>query len=41
MVNYLVRGYIYKMMLLWSKVKVDVILMFMEYMNVDIIELFK
>jgi len=38
-VNYSVRGYIHKMTLLWSKVKVDVTLMLTEHMNVDITDL--
>ncbi len=40
-VNYSVRGYIHKMTLLWSKVKVDVTLMLTEHMNVDVTELLK
>ena len=38
-VDYSVRGYLHKMTLLWSKVKVDVTLMLTEHMNVDITEL--
>lgn len=40
-VDYSVRGYIHKMTLLWSKVKVDVTLMLTEHMNVDITDLLK
>lgn len=40
-VDYFVRGYIYKMIFLWIKVKVDIILIFMEYMYVNIVDLFK
>ncbi|WP_339187002.1 hypothetical protein MKX33_25020 [Paenibacillus sp. FSL R5-0490] len=40
-VDYSVRGYIHKMTLLWSKVKVDVTIMLTEHMNVDITDLLK
>ncbi|MCP1184555.1 hypothetical protein [Paenibacillus sp. 1781tsa1] len=38
-VNYSVRGYLHKMTLLWSKVKVDVTLMLTEHMSVDITDM--
>ncbi|MDT9717866.1 hypothetical protein QVE09_03080 [Paenibacillus sp. ClWae2A] len=38
-VDYSVRGYIHKMTLLWSKVKVDVTLMLTEHMSVDITDM--
>ncbi|WP_149847110.1 hypothetical protein [Paenibacillus sp. 37] len=40
-VDYSVRGYLHKMTLLWSKVKVDVTLLLTEHMNVDITDLNK
>ncbi|MDK8193111.1 hypothetical protein QP794_23775 [Paenibacillus sp. UMB7766-LJ446] len=38
-VDYSVRGYIHKMTLLWSKVKVDITLMLTEHMHVNITDL--
>jgi len=38
-VDYSVRGYLHKMTLLWSKVKVDVTLMLTEHMSVDITDI--
>ncbi|WP_340032612.1 hypothetical protein NSQ20_12170 [Paenibacillus sp. FSL K6-1122] len=38
-IEYSIRGYTQKMVLLWSKVKVDITLILSEYMRVDITEL--
>ncbi|PYE51515.1 hypothetical protein HUB98_05820 [Paenibacillus barcinonensis] len=38
-VEYSIRGYTHKMVLLWSKVKVDVTLILTEYLRIDITQL--